>query len=53
MDNHQITKAEIITYLSNSRNIEVDRKIESWMSIDDKNNSSLTEIIDIIWKIIV
>ncbi len=53
MDNQQITKTEIITYLSNSRNIEVDRKIESWMSIHDENNSSLTEIIDIIWKIIV
>jgi len=53
MDNYQITKKEIIIYLSDSKNIEDDERVKSWMDVDDKSNISLTEVINIIWKIIV
>jgi hypothetical protein len=53
MDNYQITKTEFITYLSDSKNIEIDEKVELWMNSNDKNNISLAEIIDMIWKIII
>ena len=54
MDNYQITKEDLTSYLSDSSNSVITNKVELWMfSSDDKKSILLTEIIDIIWKIIV
>jgi len=53
MDNYHITEADLTTYLLDSNTIEITEKVELWMNSDERNNISLTEIIEMIWKIIV